>query len=276
VLVSLIATVGAVGLFLASAGSSACSGQGCPAPPHALAAPDPEPTISPPRLVLTASAASVVCGSTVTVSLRVEGDDDGEGASGAVVTFTTNTGDPPLSTTTPGGAPGAVFVAPIGLNGPLIITATIGDLVAQVAISVTCDTPAPPAKVTLRVTPASVTCGSAASVFATVTDRFGSPVADGTRVDLRSDLGSVAGTPAIAGRVTAVFTSFPGSPGLAQIVAVAGAVTASTTVEVVCAAPAPPPTAASPGALQPEPARAGVTPPSTGDGGVLHQGTGGQ
>ena len=99
--------------------------------------------------------------------------------------------------------------------GMALITATAQGLVTE-SVTVTIR-PGPPFTVTLAADPPSIEVGGATAVItATVCDRFGNTVADGTVVTYTTDLGTIQGgqvytTTTSSGRAWAVLTS--GQPG---------------------------------------------------------------
>ena len=98
-----------------------------------------------------------------------------------------------------------------------------------------------PAKINLAVSPAIATCGSTpVTVQANVTDGFGVPVANGTGVNFTSSIGSIGSATTIGGNATATLTvPATASPGVASITVTSGGASASSTVQVNCAPPAP-------------------------------------
>jgi hypothetical protein len=94
-----------------------------------------------------------------------------------------------------------------------------------------------PARVNLAVSPAIVNCGSAITVQANVTDAFGVAVANGTSVSFSSSIGGAASATTIGGNATGV-VNIPAnvSPGVTTIRVTAGGASATSTVQVNCAA----------------------------------------
>lgn len=252
---------------------SACQGSGCSPVIVTTITVFPSGTILTTEIFMSASTPSLNCGASVTVTASVFSSGAPVG-NGTPVSFNTNAGHATILTTTSGGVATAIFVAPIGLSGGLLVTATSGPFAASITIIVSCDVAGPPASIALIITPSSITCGSTASILATVRDRFGSIVASGTRVNYSTDRGSINPTaPTILGHATGVLTSFPNNPGLATITVTSGDARATGTVNVTCAAAAtatqPPPATQIPPVVATATAPVtGILPPSTGDGGL--------
>jgi hypothetical protein len=96
-----------------------------------------------------------------------------------------------------------------------------------------------PARINLAVSPAIATCGSTpVTVQANITDAFGVAVANGTGVSFSSTIGGSASGTTIGGNATGVI-NIPGgvTPGVATIRVTAGGASATSTVQVNCAAP---------------------------------------
>ncbi|HXH22900.1 MAG TPA: hypothetical protein VNN10_12810 [Dehalococcoidia bacterium] len=221
---------------------------------------------------LVASSTEVECGRSVILTAVVR--DDGVAVpNGTDVTFAA-AGQVIAVVDTVSGVASVLFTVPVGFAGPLVVTATVGSASDSVTITVTCPTAGPPASITLLITPATITCGSQASVFATVRDQFGRLVANNTMIEfVASGNGSIVPVaPTISGVATAVYTAFPGTSGLVQITARAAGttVTATGTVQVVCPTAAtptrPPATAVPPTPIPTTPSV--IRPPSTGDAGL--------
>jgi len=250
---------------------SACQGTACVPVIVTTITVFPSGTILTTEIFMSASTPNLNCGASVTVTASVF-SSGAPVADGTPVRFNTNAGHATVLTTTSGGVATAIFVAPIGLSGGLVVTATSGPFTASITIIVSCDVAGPPASIALIITPSSITCGSTASILATVRDRFGSIVASGTRVNYSTDRGSINPTaPTILGQATGVLTSFPNNPGLANITVTSGDARATGTVNVTCAAAAtqPPPATQIPPAVPTAAVPAtGILPPNTGDGGL--------
>lgn len=251
---------------------SACQGTACGPSIVTTITVFPFGTILTTEIFMSASTPNLNCGASVTVTAGVF-SSGAPVADGTPVSFNTNAGHATVLTTTSGGVATATFVAPIGLSGGLVVTARSGPFAASITIIVSCDVAGPPASISLIVTPLSITCGSTASILATVRDRFGNIVASGTRVNYSTDRGSINPTaPTILGLATGVLTSFPNNPGLATITVTSGDARATGTVNVTCAAAAtatqPPPATQIPPAVPATAPVTGILPPSTGDGGL--------
>jgi len=122
--------------------------------------------------------------------------------------------------------------------------------------------------------PASVSCGSAATVAVTVRDNNGNPVPDGTSVTLTASMGTIAPTSGntAGGAISGVFTS-PGANGTAVITAASGSASGQATVTVNCAGVGSAQTSAPP-VYAPPPVGAIIYPPNTGDAGLAAQSSG--
>jgi hypothetical protein len=95
-----------------------------------------------------------------------------------------------------------------------------------------------PARVNLAVSPAIVNCGGSITVQANITDAFGVAVANGTGVSFSSTIGGSASGTTIGGNATGVINIPTGvSAGVATIRVTAGGASATSTVQVNCAAP---------------------------------------
>jgi hypothetical protein len=127
-------------------------------------------------------------------------------------------------------------------------------------------TTGPAATVQVQSSNQSLGCGNTAIVTITVRGANGQPVAAGTLVNVQASIGTVSptsGTTSADGSVFVFYTAPNNQGGTATITAVAGSASGSTTVTVNCnvqPTQAPPPTTA--------PSGGGITPPSTGDGGL--------
>ncbi len=119
--------------------------------------------------------------------------------------------------------------------GTAVLTATVNSLVATATLTLV---PGAPYTLTLAVHPTTLVADgtSTAAVTATVTDRFGNPVADGTLVDfaLAPALGTVSPDPAVTtnGVATAAFTAGTVT-GTAVLTATAGSAVATATITLV-------------------------------------------
>jgi hypothetical protein len=96
-----------------------------------------------------------------------------------------------------------------------------------------------PGKINIAANPGALNCGGASSITANVTDIYGVPVANGTAVSFSSSLGTI-GASAVTGGGNAVSTlnTPQGTSGVALITVKAGNASATTTIQVTCAAPA--------------------------------------
>jgi hypothetical protein len=96
-----------------------------------------------------------------------------------------------------------------------------------------------PARINLAVSPAIATCGSTpVTVQANITDAFGVAVANGTGVSFSSTIGGSASGTTIGGNATGVINIPAGvTAGVATIRVTAGGASATSTVQVNCAAP---------------------------------------
>jgi hypothetical protein len=170
-------------------------------------------------------------------------------------------------------------VASVGLTasgepvGVVEIIAKVGDASDSTLIAVTCASAGPPTSISLSLTPATIACGSQASALATLRDSSGNLAPDGTLVGFAaSGNGAIVPlAPTISGVATSVYTAFPGTSGVVQIAAtITGtSITATAAIQVTCAAAATstvpvPPTIV----ITPTAPATGITPPSTGDGGL--------
>jgi hypothetical protein len=107
-------------------------------------------------------------------------------------------------------------------------------------------------------------CANTTIVTITVRGANGQPVAAGTLVSIQASLGAVSptsGQTTADGSVFVFYTAPQNQGGTATITATAGSASGQATIAINCAQPtqAPPPTTAPTG---------GITPPSTGDGGL--------
>jgi len=171
-------------------------------------------------------------GSAATVITATVTDGDGQPVADATpVTFTTALGDiAPTVGATSGGVATATLTASIDA-GVATVAATTGDVtgtmnVAFVALA--------PYDVSVVAQPATLPTGRAtAAITATVTNKIGHAVADGTPVTFTATLGAV--TPLTAttagGLVTATFTSGR-TPGRAQVVVTAGQIEGAVWLDV--------------------------------------------
>jgi hypothetical protein len=125
--------------------------------------------------------------------------------------------------------------------------------------------------VTASAAPTSVGCSGSSFVTIVVKGAGGANVADGTAVNITTNIGTVSPAQATTsgGGVLTIFTGPANSGGTATITATSGSITGSTQVAVNCsqaqATTAPPPPATG-GSV--------VVPPSTGDAGLLQDGSG--
>jgi hypothetical protein len=111
-------------------------------------------------------------------------------------------------------------------------------------------------------------CANTTIVTITVRGANGQPVAAGTLVNIQASLGAVSptsGQTTADGSVFVFYTAPQNQGGTATITATAGSASGQATIAINCAQPtqAPPPTTAPSG---------GITPPSTGDGGLTGAG----
>jgi hypothetical protein len=133
--------------------------------------------------------------------------------------------------------------------------------------------PAIATQIGVSASPASVSCGSAATVAVTVRDANGNPVPDGTAVTFSASMGTIAPSTGntSGGAISGVFTS-PGSNGTAVITASSGSASGQATVTVNCSgAIGAPQVSAPPQVYAPPPAGLTILPPNTGDAGLLGQ-----
>lgn len=107
------------------------------------------------QLGVTASPASVNCGSTSNVAVTVRDASGNNVPDGTAVSFTASTGTvSPATATTAGGAASAVYTSSAGSNGTATITGTSGSATGYATVSVNCSTAVVPATNTYSPPPA--------------------------------------------------------------------------------------------------------------------------
>ena len=181
-------------------------------------------------VALVAYPASIpIGGLTATLTATVRDQYANLVADGTVVTFTTSLGSvAPYTRSTTGGAATVVLI-----SGPIMGTATVTATVDAISGTTTVTfTPGLPFTVTLVAAPSSIPVGgSTSTVTATVVDRYGNVVADGTTVAFATSLGSIAPPtrPTSSGLATVTLTS-GNLAGTAIVTATADTVSGTTTV----------------------------------------------
>jgi adhesin/invasin len=142
-------------------------------------------------------------------------------ADGTDVLFETNLGSLGSLAVTKTTASGiAVATLTSEVPGVATLTATADSKVATTTVEFQ---PGPPDEVTLVANPTSLTVGEISALMATVKDQYDNDVADGTMVNLETNLGSLGSTtidkPTVNGIVTATLTSQ--ESGIATVTATA-------------------------------------------------------
>jgi len=189
---------------------------------------------SPPYTVtVTADPDEIPADGLSTSTITAEAVDRGgfPVSDGTVITFTTSLG-----------ALGSTVVTKPTANGVATATLTSSTTAGTAIITATADsrfdacavrfTPGEPYTVTVTAVPTSTHCGLLSTITATVTDRHGNPVEDGTEVTFHTSLGSLNGDtvtkPTSNGIATATLTSE--APGTAIVTAVADSIFDTTAV----------------------------------------------
>jgi CSLREA domain-containing protein len=200
--------------------------------PMATLTQTPMRTPGPPaNITVTANPSSIpVGGSTSTIRANVMDAGGNPVADGTVVTFTTSLGTiaPPTRPTSNGLA--TVTLASGYTAGVATVTATAGVVSGTTTVLFP---PSPPQSVVVIAYPLQIPADglSTSAITATVTDRYGNPVADGTVVTLTTSLGAISPHTTITtyGVVVATLTS-GSNPGTATVTAQAGSAVGTTTV----------------------------------------------
>ncbi|MGC9082785.1 MAG: invasin domain 3-containing protein [Anaerolineae bacterium] len=191
----------------------------------------------PASVALVVAPAVVEVGGTALVTATVRDCAANPVADGTSVTFTLA---PALGTVSPdpaataGGVALATFTAGT-TPGTAVLTATADSRVATATLTLI---PGPPHTLTLVVHPTTLVAdgSSTAAITATVTDRFGNPVADGTLVTftLSAPLGTVAPNPAATAGGVALATFTAGTvTGTVVLTATADGAVATATLTLV-------------------------------------------
>jgi len=175
---------------------------------------------APFTVTLVASPTTTVVGTSADLTATVR-DQFNNLISGAVVTFTASPGStaPPTNTTSAAGVATSTVTSLI--VGPTVVTATADSRVGTAIVTFTAGLPF---TVTLVAVPPSIPIGgSTSTVTATVVDKYGNRVADGTTVAFTSTLGSIAPPtrPTSGGLATVTLTS-GNIAGIALVTATAG------------------------------------------------------
>gem|GEM_PF-1212478 len=175
---------------------------------------------APFTVTLVASPTTTVVGTAAALTATVR-DQFNNLIGGTIVTFTASTGstDPVTNTTNAAGV--ATSTVTSNIIGPTVVTATAD---SRWGTAIVTFTPGLPFTVTLVAVPPSIPIGgSTSTVTATVVDKYGNRVADGTTVAFTSTLGSMAPPtrPTSNGLATVTLTS-GNIAGIALVTATAG------------------------------------------------------
>jgi hypothetical protein len=140
----------------------------------------------PATLILQANPTSQVVGNSSVLTATVRDQYNNAVANGTLVTFTTDLGNVMSPQTTTNGIATSSISAT--LVGTAHITATTGVVWNTTSVTFT---PGTAYTLTLQANPVTQTVGLSSVLTATVTDRFGNHVANGTSVTITKDLGTV-------------------------------------------------------------------------------------
>jgi len=214
----------------------------------------------------TVSPATVNCGGTATITGTPPGVQPG-----AILQFIASQGSVTPSTQSYNGySVSAVYTAPVSATSNVVTITVSGAAVSTTAtVNLTCGTNgAVSGAITVSAVPTSLNCGSSSFITA-VTN------APGSSVSLTTTIGTISPTTAVdqGGGVLAVLTAPQGQGGTATVRATSGGASGQATVQINCnTAPTPVPTSAAappPPPPPPPPAPIVISPPNTGDGGLL-------
>jgi adhesin/invasin len=174
----------------------------------------------PVTVTLVASPTTTVVGTSAALTATVW-DQFNNLIGGAVVTFTASPGStaPPTNTTSAAGM--ATSTVTSNIIGPTVVTATADSRVGTAIVTFTAGLPF---TVTMVAVPPSIPIGgSTSTVTATVVDKYGNRVADGTVVSFTTSLGTIAPLiqPTTGGVAISTLTS-GNTAGTAMVTATAG------------------------------------------------------
>jgi hypothetical protein len=175
--------------------------------------------------------------------------------------------------------------------GPFVVTARVFGPSGVITVGLQMKLIGPPAVISMTATPSSVRCGEKVTVRATVKDAAGQEVSDDTPIGFKTNVGGTAAAPGLLGVVAPVSSSIgftyagvaetfvltsTAHVGTYEVVATGTGVFSTPPVtgqvSFSCFLPTPTPaptTAATQVAAAP---RQGITPPSTGDAGLVPPG----
>lgn len=184
-------------------------------------------------LSLSADPPTVPGGGQTTLSVQVVAPGGAAAGLGGRVAFSSTLGvvAPATATVDGTGRATTTFTAPVGAT-QAVITATLGQATAALAVSLTSGLPT---TVAVSAAPARIASeGGQATITATVRDEGGSLVADGVTVTFTTTLGTISPLQAatIRGRATTVLTS-GALTGTAHVWATTQGITGATAVEIV-------------------------------------------
>jgi adhesin/invasin len=188
----------------------------------------------PANLSLIAAPSTLQVGNLSALTATVTDQFGNPVVNGIVVSFTTNLGSAsPVTRVTTNGIATATLSST--LPGTAVVTATVGSLSATRPVTFT---PGPPTNLSLAAAPSTLQVGNLSALTATVTDRFGNPVVDGTVVSFTTNLGSASPVTRVTTNGVATATLSSTVAGLATVTATVGSLNATRPVTFTPGPPA--------------------------------------